>query len=203
LPSDAVGAGSIGTLPLQAGKRKSTLTAAIGNGIIRTISALLALQLIGMTLVMCSLVVTRYLFSYSPSWSEEATRFLMVWLVMLGAAVLTFYEDHIALYVLPARLNARGRLYHRLMVNIVTVFVTAVVGYYGWKFAFGIAHGISPGTQMSMLVPTLAIPIGLTLMGAAALANVLRLAVLIRTSRDYTLVDQSEVMDGVFKPATD
>jgi TRAP-type C4-dicarboxylate transport system permease small subunit len=80
------------------------------------------------------------------------------------------------------------------------MLISIFVGYAGWTFSLGI-RGISPGLEISMLVPTLAIPVGMTLIGLASLLNVIRTIQLIRGRQVLTFESQTEHMDGGFKPA--
>jgi hypothetical protein len=41
-----------------------------------------------MLVIIFAQVVTRYLFNYTPEWSEELARFLFVWVVFLGSALI-------------------------------------------------------------------------------------------------------------------
>ena len=47
----------------------------------------MALSLALMVVLVFTNVVMRYAFSYTPVWSEESFRILLVWCVMAGAAV--------------------------------------------------------------------------------------------------------------------
>lgn len=165
------------------------------------ISALMFLLMLGMVVVMNSLVVTRYFFSFSPSWTEEVTRYAMVWMVMLGAGVLALFEDHITLYLFSEKLSHRVRFVMQNAIRILMATISAVVAWTGFKFAFSMTKILAPGSQMPMTIPTIAIPIGATLVSlfcALLIWNDLRRA---RGATPVDMPKQARFMDGSFKPA--
>ena len=160
--------------------------------------------LLAMTLVMNSLVVTRYALSYSPSWAEEVTRFLMVWLVMLGAAVLVLFDDHISLNVLTGKLGPRGRLVQSIMVRCVIVAVAVLTAWTGYGYTVSMLTVEAPGIGISLFWPTLAIPFSMTLIAIFALLLLWRdVATLFGVRLSGELPQQSDIMDGSFKPVED
>lgn len=173
------------------------------GAICATISVLLFCLMLGMVVIMNSLVVTRYVFSWSPSWTEEVTRYAMVWMVMLGAGVLALFEDHITLYLFNEKLGPRSRAIVNTLIRLLIAGVSGLVAWTGFKFAFSMSNILAPGSQMSMMVPTIAVPIGATLISVFSLLliwNDLR-----RRGGAHAAVvpDQKRYMDGSFRPTAD
>lgn len=54
-------------------------------------------------------VVMRYIFSYPPAWAEELSRFIFIWMLMLGAVVVTREQSHIEFTILVDHLPKRVR----------------------------------------------------------------------------------------------
>ena len=154
----------------------------------------------GMTIVMISLVVTRYAFAYSPPWSEEVTRYLMVWMVMLGGAVLTLFDDHITLYMFAERLGRRARLIQGILVRALVGTVSAITAWTGFGFAFSMWSVIAPGTQWPMTVPTIAIPVAMTLISAFSILLILRDGMRLAGYEPDWLPAQGDYMYGSFRP---
>ncbi len=167
----------------------------------RLVTIILFICMIGMVATMVSLVVTRYLFSYSPAWSEEVTRYLMVWMVMLGGAVLVLFDDHITLYMLAEKLGPRGRLAQTIVVRAIIVAVSAVTAWTGWKFAVSMWSVTSPGTQWPMFFPTVAVPVSFTLITVLALLLIARDLGTLAGRSPPPLPKQSDYMYGSFRPA--
>ena len=93
--------------------------------------------LIIMTGVIVALVISRYFFLYSFSWAEELTKYLMVWMVLLGAAIILRRDEHIKVdyffNLLPKKVAIVVQIIFRLLVIIYLVvlckegFTTAIM----------------------------------------------------------------------------
>jgi len=156
--------------------------------------------LVAMAVVMNSLVVTRYAFSYSPSWTEEVTRYLMVWMIMLGAATLVLFDDHITLYIVVEKLGPRGRLVHGILVRLVIFVVAALTAQTGYKFSFSMWNILAPGSSLPMTVPTLAVPVSMTLIAIFSAYLIYRDVLKLLGRGVGPMLSQSTFMDGSFRP---
>ena len=97
-----------------------TLERAAAGGLVLTVFA-----------VVLSQVLMRYVFSRPNPWSEEVSRFCLVWLSMIGAALAAEYKSHFrfdqTLSLFPRYWRARFRLYASWAVAAVSV-VLVVAG---------------------------------------------------------------------------
>lgn len=157
--------------------------------------------MVAMAAIMNSLVITRYIFSYSPSWTEEVTRYLMVWMIMLGAATLALFDDHITLYIFSEKLGHRGKLVHGIVVRSIVLAVSALTAWTGYDFAFSMWNILAPGSSLSMTLPTIAVPVSMTLVALFSFYRILRDFVALIGGTPPPLPLQSDIMDGSFRPA--
>jgi TRAP-type transport system small permease protein len=96
------------------------------------LTALLALMLIPVTLQIFSRFVDfipRYI------WTEEAARFCLIWLIMLGATIAVRDGTHFDVDVLPAPTTARGKAVSRIIVHVAMLLVALIFIAFGWRFA--------------------------------------------------------------------
>lgn len=168
--------------------------------ICRVITVLLFVCIAGMTLIMMSLVLSRYLFSYSAPWSEEATRYLMVWMVMMGGAVLVLFDDHITLHLLAGKLGPRQALVHNILVRAVVCTVSLITAWTGYGFAFSMWNVMAPGSGLRMTIPIISIPICMTLAAAFALLLIVRDLMSLFGKTPPNIPEQSTYMDTSFRP---
>ena len=70
-------------------------------------------------------VFARYVLNNPPSWSEELARFLVVWITMLGSAVLVNKEGHISVDFLVNRLPSRAKRLLSFIRDALTIFLCA------------------------------------------------------------------------------
>lgn len=109
---------------------RSALTFALDR-LRRLLDAVAALLLAAVLLITGARVVARYLLGQSMPWSEELTRLLFIWLVLIGAARAT----HLRIDMVPVML---GRGTARLVLEIaVAALSVAVLVLLVWK-GFGL-----------------------------------------------------------------
>ncbi|MCB2055834.1 MAG: TRAP transporter small permease [Geminicoccaceae bacterium] len=114
--------------------------------------------LVIMTLVIAALVVSRYIFNYSFSWAEELTRLLLVWMVLLAAAVIQRRDDHIKVDFFVALLPVRLQALIDLVLRLLVLGFVAMLVWYGWTAAIGMYITKAPALGIPMTVGYLAIP---------------------------------------------
>jgi TRAP-type C4-dicarboxylate transport system permease small subunit len=112
-----------------------------------------SLILIALTLITLAQVIFRYVLYQPLSWSEEALRFLMMWLAMLGAAYAFKRHAHFSLAFLLDRLNGLPRkivvtLNAVALVSFMIVFVIKAV-----ELVKDSLTQIAPATGIPMAVP--------------------------------------------------
>lgn len=96
----------------------------------RLLDAAAALLLAGVLLIAGARVAGRYLLGESLPWSEELTRLLFVWLVLIGAS----RANHMRIDFIPDLLRGRAR---RCLELVVAALSVGLLGLLVWK-AFGL-----------------------------------------------------------------
>jgi TRAP-type C4-dicarboxylate transport system permease small subunit len=137
----------------------------------RAVELLCNAMLATMTVVIAALVLSRNLLGFSFPWSEELTRFLLVWLSMLGAAVLLRRDDHISLNLLQDRLAPRSRLILDLALRLLVLAFLLILVQQSWTAALARQVTHAPALGISLFWPYLAIPVAALLMILATLVN--------------------------------
>jgi TRAP-type C4-dicarboxylate transport system permease small subunit len=132
------------------------------------------LLLLGMTSVVILQVFSRYLFNYSFVWSEELVRYFMIWMVMIGAALVQSKNDHIRLDFFPMLAGPRGRRVMETIFRLCILVFVVIITIKGIKITYFNRLFESSGLRISMLWPNIALPLGGILIGvytAKALAQ--------------------------------
>jgi tripartite ATP-independent transporter DctM subunit len=127
------------------------------------IALLLATVAIALLQVFC-----RYVLGDALAWPEEAVKFLFVWFVFLGAAMVTRRGMHIAIDMLPRSLPARWLPWHAAFARTVSAAASGFLFVYGWQLTRA-ASFVSPALEWPHTYLYLAVPVG------AALALLLKL----------------------------
>ena len=116
------------------------------------VNNLLGLLLGGLTLLMFSQVVSRYIFNLSITWSEEFPRLLIVWIVFLGLFTVN-YEDHLIIDLI--KINKLQK-----QINLIFVLIiSAIVSYYGFVLCYKIQFQVFPVTNIPRYFQYISYPI--------------------------------------------
>ena len=66
-------------------------------------------------------VFSRYFLGAPSSFTDELARYLMIWIGILGAAYVSGQNKHVAIDVLPSRLNATTQKKLSLVVRVLII----------------------------------------------------------------------------------
>jgi TRAP-type transport system small permease protein len=126
-------------------KSKSNAHGAFRVLIMRLPDALAAVLLFVITVLITAQVLVRYAFGGSLVWSEELTRLLFVWMVMVAAVTAPRMQVDFLVDLFPPRLRALQRILVELLVMGLTIIL--IQGAWGMidlrQFDTYIALGIS------------------------------------------------------------
>lgn len=122
-------------------------------------------------------VVSRYGFNYTPIWSEELSRFLVVWSIFIGVAIGVRKNQHIGVDALIRFLPHKLLLASEVLLNLIGVVVIGILVFNSFEF---IQHTrefeqLSPAMRIPMYIPYIAMPVGLTLSIIHFIHNIVKL----------------------------
>jgi TRAP-type transport system small permease protein len=134
------------------------------------LAALLAFITIGVFIQ----VVLRYVFAMSFLWGEELSLFAFIWCVFLGTAVCSWRHTHFSFDLFSEVLRGRVAGAQRLAVDLCILSVTVVMVVTGWQFSQMSIARLSPALGITLLVPTIIIPVSGVLMSIVCLIDIAR-----------------------------
>jgi TRAP-type C4-dicarboxylate transport system permease small subunit len=139
-----------------------------------------AARFIVMTLmvIMCVVVLFGVFFRYvvgdALTWTEEVSRYLMIWLGFIGAGLALREGGHVAVDALINRLPAKARRSVIFLVRLLCIaFLASVIGS-GALLILKISGQITPVLGISMGWPYVAVPIGCLLVTIEMIALMIR-----------------------------
>jgi TRAP-type C4-dicarboxylate transport system permease small subunit len=119
-------------------------------------------------------VVLRYAFAVSFLWGEELSLFAFIWCVFLGTAVCTWRHIHFSFDIFSELLTGRAAGVQRLLVDVCVLVATVVIAITGWQFSQMSIARLSPALGITLLVPTIVIPVSGVLMTLVLLIDIAR-----------------------------
>ncbi|MBI5719101.1 MAG: TRAP transporter large permease subunit [Burkholderiales bacterium] len=140
----------------------------LGDAIERAAEAAAIALLLATTAIALLQVFCRYVLGGALAWPEEAIKFLFVWFVFVGAAMVTRRGQHIAIDMLQRSLPGRWLPWHAAFARTVSAAASGFLLIYGWQLTRA-ASFVSPALEWPHTYLYLAVPVG------AALALLLKL----------------------------
>jgi TRAP-type transport system small permease protein len=119
-------------------------------------------------------VVLRYVFSMSFLWGEELSLFAFIWCVYLGTAICSWRRIHFSFDIFSEILGGRAAGVQRLAIDLCILTVTGVMVVTGWQFSQMSIARLSPALGITLLVPTIIIPVSGALMTLVSLVDIAR-----------------------------
>lgn len=106
----------------------------------------------------------RYVFKFSAPWTEEAARYLMIWMALLATGLAFRKGDHFNIDFVTSRMGDRLRRSILLWMSLMAGLFVLCIVLWGVPFAKLGFFTTAPGLQISMFLPYLAVPVGGALM---------------------------------------
>ena len=176
----------------------------------RLLNATIAICLSCMAIFVFSNVVLRYFFSSAITWAEEASRYLFIWLIFMGA--ITAYKDnvHLGVDTLVQKLSATNRRRLFILNNILLTITMGLCAHGAWQLVLLTTAQVSAALRLPLACVYAAGLICSIAMVAISLSNLYRLItnqvkdeelVMTADSEDKDVVDliQEEIKEGARK----
>ncbi len=127
-------------------------------------SVVARLMVLFIAIILFVQVVLRYVFLYSLPWPEEASRYLMIWAVMLGGSILVKDEQLVTVDFLDNFWSPKLLVYRNILFRLLLAVLLAILLWYGVDLATFSMNRTTTALQISWFWPYLAIPVGAALM---------------------------------------
>jgi len=157
--------------PMEKGERKHSFAAGAADRIEQMLTSLCAFLLAAITAIILVSVFYRYVLGNALSWSEEAGRFLVVFVGLTGAAIALHKDEHASFTALLTRFPARLQKACRILNYALIAAFAGIMLVYGTELAFdsGATAEIIP---MPMWIPLLSVPFSGGIMLLVALMKI-------------------------------
>jgi TRAP-type C4-dicarboxylate transport system permease small subunit len=158
----------------------------------RLLCWLVALGMLGMSVVLIIQVVARYFVNNPTVWSEELAIVIFVWTAMLGIAVCVRRGEHLTLDILSKRFHGTSAKILSTFLTALTVITFGLIGYYSIGLLGPASRQVLAGLLIGLNIEGsvawiyLSIPIGCAL---SVIFSIERLIYLLRGDIEVLNVD--------------
>jgi TRAP-type C4-dicarboxylate transport system permease small subunit len=171
------------------------------NGILgvldKTAFAAVAALMGGMGAIAFAAVFYRFVLLSPLRWSEEAARYMMVWVTFLGAGYAMGRGKHIGVTLFIEKLPEKGRRAAIFAAEILILIFLVAVARQGINLIVSLRRQTSPAMGMPMWIPYLAVPAGAVYMFLHVLRMVLTKSVRVLSTADVELDEALKKKEGI------
>lgn len=139
---------------------------------------LAAVMLITAVVVVCQMVVVRYLLEASSYWQTEFVTYVLISTTFIGAPYVLMTRGHVNVELIPMKLGSRPRFFLALLTYSVAAAFCITVAWLGaeqWLEAWERGWRSETVWAVRLWIPYLAMPIGFGILSLQYIADVLSL----------------------------
>ena len=114
----------------------------------------------GISLLIFTQVVFRYVFNYSLFWSEELARYTLIWITFIGASVGFKKKGHIGVDFLYNRFSLQTQKNLTVFSDFIILILSLILTVYGANLSKFVHMQSSAALLIPMSIPYSAIAIG-------------------------------------------
>ena len=133
--------------------------------------ALIVLLLAALVIVVTLQIIWRTWFT-SRAWTEEVTRYLLIWSTYLGATCVYRHGGNIAITVLQNAMPAKAGKAMRVLVHLICLALFIVLAYYGFSYCARLTK-TATSIPLRMKDVYIVMPVSMVIMGYHALVMML------------------------------
>lgn len=100
----------------------------------QTLGVVAMLLLAAAVLVVCQMILIRYVFNASTVWQTEFTVYAIVAATFLGSPYVLLHRGHVGVDLVPSMLEGRARFALELTGGLISLAFCAVLAYSGWIY---------------------------------------------------------------------
>lgn len=108
-------------------------------------------------------VIARYVLSSPLAWSEELSKFLMIWMVLIGMSIVTRHRENLGVTFLVEKLPIWLQRIIKLGNDSLVMWFLVILAIEGLSMATRAKFQVAPSLGITMYYPLLSIPVGAAL----------------------------------------
>lgn len=129
---------------------------------------------LALMVVVCLLAIFyRYVLGNALSWTEELTRYLMIFVGMFGTALALLKDEHVGFNTIVEKMPGKLRKIANVVSYTLIGALAAVIVYEGFKWTIASGSASAQILPIKMWIPMSCIPLGGILLFAVSLTKII------------------------------
>lgn len=141
------------------------------KGLDRSLATTIGLALLAIFFLNMYQVSGRYLFGIGAVWIPDVTRFLFIWMVFLGTALMHLRRGHLVIDFVQVRLPNRLRHATEALISVSMLSMAIILLVVGWRIMQIRMDIPYTGWEVPTGYAYAAVPVAAVLIGLISLAN--------------------------------
>jgi TRAP-type C4-dicarboxylate transport system permease small subunit len=150
----------------------------------KTLSYVVAFLLVAMSGIVFGNVICRYFLNTTWGWYEEVSRFLLIWIVFLGAVICLIKGDHLSIDLLSIVFSPRVCRKFAILTDVLVLVALAIMCQGAWDMAID-------SLQSGWVASSVPIPYGWVYMVGPVSAALMFIQTLIKTAGDIRTLKEA------------
>lgn len=126
----------------------------------KVLHAVLVVDMVLMVLLITLQIVSRYVFNNPNTWSEEASRYALVYMTFLGGALSMLRGNNLKVTMLVERFSPRVQAFLDLFMQCLSIVFLVTVVIYSYPVLVRLASQPTPALNISKSLVMAAVPLG-------------------------------------------
>jgi TRAP-type C4-dicarboxylate transport system permease small subunit len=131
----------------------------LSKSINKYLTGLIGIFMVFMVIDVFLQVLFRFVIERPLSWTEEVSRYLFVWIVWIGSAIVLAEKAHVGIDILVKKFSSNWQRRMEVLIYLVFLFPLCIMLYQGVALAKLNMNQPSAALRMPMGIPYAAIPI--------------------------------------------
>jgi TRAP-type transport system small permease protein len=127
-----------------------------------------------LVVIVFSSVISRYFLNSSIAWAEEISRFILIWMVFIGAVLAYANKEHLGLDIVVDIVPRKAGKILRLLADVAVFYALTLVINGGYKLTVNSMDSLTPALEIPSGYMYLIVPIAGVLMAIITVADAWR-----------------------------
>lgn len=136
----------------------------ISNVITKAMKILMILFLAYMVVSLGAEVIARYIFKKSFFWANESARYIMIWMIFIGAGEIAFNDEHIKVTVVEDLLKGVAHKILNIIQDVICLVMSVLLVWYSFPQITLAAKAVSANMNINMGIVYIIFPVATILM---------------------------------------